>query len=89
MKNLFIITLLCFATLAVGQRSGRYGGMSGQQMDPKNVPKIGVVYGAVIDSASGTPIAYASIAIINARSSTIMTGGITTVSYTHLRAHET
>ncbi|MAY12842.1 MAG: hypothetical protein CMB21_03440, partial [Euryarchaeota archaeon] len=51
--------------------------MSGQQMDPKNVPKIGVVYGAVIDSASGTPIAYASIAIINARSSTIMTGGIT------------
>ena len=77
MKNLFIITLLCFATLAVGQRSGRYGGMSGQQMDPKNVPKIGVVYGAVIDSASGTPIAYASIAIINARSSTIMTGGIT------------
>ena len=30
-----------------------------------------------MDSASGTPISYASVAIINQRSSTIMTGGIT------------
>ena len=62
---------------AIGQRGGRNGGMSGQRIDPKNVPKIGVVYGTVIDSASSTPIPYASISIINNRSSTIMTGGIT------------
>ena len=77
MKNFFIITILCFTTFALGQRGGRGGGMSGQRIDPKNVPKIGVVYGTVIDSTSSTPIPYASISIINARSSTIMTGGIT------------
>ena len=60
----------------MGQRGGS-GGMSRQKMDPKNVPKIGVVYGTVVDSAMGAPIAYASISIINARSNTIMTGGIT------------
>ena len=77
MKNFLIITILCFTTFALGQRGGRGGGMSGQRIDPKNVPKIGVVYGTVIDSTSSTPIPYASISIINARSSTIMTGGIT------------
>ena len=77
MKNFFIITILCFTTFAIGQRGGRGGGMSGQRIDPKNVPKIGVVYGTVIDSTSSTPIPYASISIINTRSSTIMTGGIT------------
>jgi len=77
LKNFFIITILCFTTFALGQRGGRGGGMSGQRIDPKNVPKIGVVYGTVIDSTSSTPIPYASISIINARSSTIMTGGIT------------
>ena len=51
--------------------------MSQRQMDPTKVPKIGVVYGTVVDSASNTPIAYASVAIINNRSNTIMTGGIT------------
>ena len=77
MKIFFIITILCFTTFAIGQRGGRGGGMSGQRIDPKNVPKIGVVYGTVIDSTSSTPIPYASISIINTRSSTIMTGGIT------------
>jgi len=50
----------------------------GKKIDPKNVPKIGVVYGTVVDSTSGAPIAYASVSIINNRSNTIMTGGITT-----------
>jgi len=69
---MFLIT-----SLAIGQRGG-HGGMRQQQMDPGKVPKIGVVYGTVIDSASGSPIAYASVSIINNRSNTIMTGGITT-----------
>ena len=77
MKNILLITLVVMTTFAFGQR-GMRGGMSRQQMDPKKVPKIGVVYGTVIDSASGSPIAYASVSIINNRSNTIMTGGITT-----------
>jgi len=77
LKKFFIITILVFTTIAMGQRGGRSGGMSGQKINPKNVPKIGKVYGTVIDSASSTPIAYASISIINNRSNTIMTGGIT------------
>jgi iron complex outermembrane receptor protein len=73
MKIFTFMTLVVFTTLALGQR----GGMSRQQMDSKKAPKIGVVYGTVIDSASSAPIAYASISIINNRSNTIMTGGIT------------
>ena len=71
--SILIITSLCFAQ----HGGGRRGGMSQRQMDPTKVPKIGVVYGTVVDSATGTPIPYASVAIINSRSSTIMTGGIT------------
>ena len=69
--------MVLITSLVIGQRSGGRGGMRQQQMDPKKVPKIGVVYGTVIDSASGSPIQYASVSIINSRSSTIMTGGIT------------
>ena len=78
MKRFLLITLLIITTFALGQRGGMRGGMSGQKIDPKNVPKIGVVYGTVVDSTSGAPIAYASVSIINNRSNTIMTGGITT-----------
>ena len=46
-------------------------------MDPAKAPKIGEVYGTVIDSVSGVPIPYASISIVNSRSNTILTGGIT------------
>ena len=60
------------------QRGGRsWGGSSQGQMDPSKAPKIGIVYGSVVDSASSNPVPYASISIVNARSSTIMTGGIT------------
>jgi len=78
LKRFLLITLLIITTFALGQRGGMRGGMSGQKIDPKNVPKIGVVYGTVVDSTSGAPIAYASVSIINNRSNTIMTGGITT-----------
>jgi len=78
LKRFLLITLLIITTFVLGQRGGMRGGMSGQKIDPKNVPKIGVVYGTVVDSTSGAPIAYASVSIINNRSNTIMTGGITT-----------
>ena len=77
MRKIIIISMVLITSLVIGQRSGGRGGMRQQQMDPKKVPKIGVVYGTVIDSASGSPIQYASVSIINNRSSTIMTGGIT------------
>ena len=77
MRKIIIISMVLITSLVIGQRGGGHGGMRQQQMDPRKVPKIGVVYGTVIDSASGSPIQYASVAIINSRSSTIMTGGIT------------
>jgi hypothetical protein len=49
--------------------------MQRQQM--KDAPKIGVVYGTVVDSASGLPVPYASVYVISQRGGTIVTGGIT------------
>ncbi|SVC89760.1 uncharacterized protein METZ01_LOCUS342614, partial [marine metagenome] len=65
--------------MSFAQRGGHGGGgwSRQSQTDPAKVPKIGVVYGTVVDSTSGTPIPYASVSIINNRSNTIMTGGIT------------
>ena len=78
MRKLLLLTFLMFTSVGFAQHSrGGGGGMSRRQMDPNKVPKIGVVYGTVVDSASGSPISYASVAIINNRSNTIMTGGIT------------
>ena len=78
MKKIRIIVALIALSISIvsAQRGGFRGGMNQQQMDPKSVPKIGVIYGTVVDSASKTPIPYASISVINQRSNTIMTGGI-------------
>ncbi len=77
LRKLSISTLIIIS-LAFSQRGGgRYGGSNQGQMDPNKAPKIGIVFGMVLDSASTSPIPYASISIVNARSSTIMTGGIT------------
>ena len=77
MKKILIISFIVIANLSYAQRSGRGGWSQQRQMDPEKVPKIGVVYGTVMDSTTSTPIPYASISIINNRSNTIMTGGIT------------
>ena len=77
-RTSFLITLAALSfSIAFAQRGGFRGGMNQQQMDPNSAPKIGVIYGSVVDSASQTPVPYASISVINQRSSTIMTGGIT------------
>ena len=68
-----IVTFLCFTVLSA-QHHGRRG-MQRQQM--KDAPKIGVVYGTVVDSASGLPVPYASVYVISQRGGTIVTGGIT------------
>ena len=73
MRKTTLILLVLFISFAFGQRGGSRGGWSQQrQVDPKKVPKIGVVYGTVIDSSSNSPIPYASISIINSRSNTII-----------------
>ena len=78
MRKIFLLTFLIISNLGFAQRGdGHRGGMRQRQMDPAKVPKIGIVYGSVVDSATGTPIPYASIAIVNLRSGTILTGGIT------------
>jgi len=76
MKKLFFFTFLLSLSIVSAQRGGgRFGGST--QMDPAKAPKIGEVYGTVVDSVSGVPIPYASISIVNTRSNTILTGGIT------------
>ena len=78
MRKISYILILAVTSFAFAQHGGgRSRGYSQRQTDPTTVPKIGVVYGTVVDSATGTPIPYASVAIVNSRSSTIMTGGIT------------
>ena len=78
MYRKILVSLLVLSTITFAQRGGRsWGGSSQGQMDPSKAPKIGQVYGTVIDSSSGDPIPYASVSIVNSRSNTIMTGGIT------------
>ena len=77
-KHIILYTLLTITSVTFAQR-GKWQGGSGKggQMDPSKAPKIGQVYGTVIDSATSEPIPYASVSIINSRSNTILTGGIT------------
>ena len=78
MYRQILVSFLVLSTITFAQRGGRsWGGSSQGQMDPNKAPKIGIVYGSVVDSASSSPVQYASISIVNVRSSTIMTGGIT------------
>ncbi len=76
-KHIILYTLLTITSVTFAQR-GKWQGGSGKggQMDPSKAPKIGQVYGTVVDSTTSEPIPYASISIINSRSNTILTGGI-------------
>ena len=76
-KYNIIAILLIVSSVAFSQRGNWRGGMGkGGQMDPSKAPKIGQGSGPVVDSATNEPIPYASISIINDRSNTILTGGI-------------
>ncbi|MBC8175390.1 MAG: TonB-dependent receptor [Candidatus Marinimicrobia bacterium] len=46
-------------------------------MRTDKIPKIGVLYGTVIDSSSRKPIQYASVSVVSMRTNEIVTGGIT------------
>lgn len=76
-NHIILYTLLTITSVTFAQR-GKWQGGSGKggQMDPSKAPKIGQVYGTVVDSTTSEPIPYASISIINSRSNTILTGGI-------------
>ena len=60
MRKILFILILAVTSFAFAQHGGgRSRGYSQRQTDPTTVPKIGVVYGTVVDSATGTPIPYA------------------------------
>tara|TARA_B110000438_G_scaffold287350_1_gene319557 strand:- start:493 stop:3012 length:2520 start_codon:yes stop_codon:yes gene_type:complete len=63
--------IFIFSTILFSQPGGRGG------FNSANMPKIGVLTGAVVDSSSTNPIPYASISIVNMRSNEVVTGGIT------------
>ena len=75
MRRIILLSLILCLSLAFSQRWQGRSSMGNQ--NPANAPKIGEVYGTVVDSVSGVPIPYASISIVNSRSNTILTGGIT------------
>ena len=75
MHKIIIFSLMLCSSLAFSQRWQGRSSMGNQ--NPANAPKIGEVYGTVVDSVSGIPIPYASVSIVNTRSNTILTGGIT------------
>ncbi len=51
--------------------------VSAQKLDPSKMPKIGILYGTVIDSVTSQPLQYASVSLISQRTNEIITGGIT------------
>ncbi len=53
------------------------GLLTGQGFTPGQLPKIGVIKGVVLDSLSAQPVPYASVSVIDVRTRTIVTGGIT------------
>ena len=75
MRRIILLSLILCLSLAFSQRWQGRSSMGNQ--NPANAPKIGEVYGTVVDSVSGIPIPYASVSIVNTRSNTILTGGIT------------
>ena len=69
-KSITYIVLI-FSTILLSQPGGR------GEFNPANMPKIGVLQGVVIDSASTSPIPYASISVVSMRGNEVVTGGIT------------
>ena len=65
-----IYIILIFSTMLLSQRGSRGG------FNPANMPKIGVLQGIVVDSATTNPIPYASISVVSIRGNEVVTGGI-------------
>ena len=76
MRKIAVIGIILVFTELSAQPHGRRS-WGGQQQQMKDAPKIGVVYGTVVDSASALPVPYASVYVISQRGGTIVTGGIT------------
>ncbi len=65
MKNLILLCFLCFSSLLIAQQP------SGQ------APKIGTIYGAVIDLETSQAVAYATVTVNNVSDNKLVTGGLT------------
>lgn len=78
-KKLIILTgiLLSILQLNIAQSTPGNGKGNMANMDPNQIPKIGLVKGNVIDASSGEIVEYATIALFNKRMGKIVAGGIT------------
>jgi outer membrane receptor protein involved in Fe transport len=75
-KRLNILAGIILGILQINFAQNRAGSGSGN-MDPNQIPKIGIVKGNVIDAASGEIVEYATIALYNKKQQKIVAGGIT------------
>ena len=71
MRKIAVIGIILGFTVLSAQPHGRRS-WGGQQQQMKDAPKIGVVYGTVVDSASALPVPYASVYVISQRGGTIV-----------------
>ena len=80
-KKLIILTGIILGILQLNLAQSQSGEGSGKgnmaNMDPNQLPKIGIVKGNVIDADNGEIIEYATIAFYHTRLEKIMAGGIT------------
>lgn len=76
-KKLIILAGLILSIIQISLAQTKSGRGSGGNIDPNNLPKIGIVKGNVIDADNGEIIEYATIALFHKRFEKIMVGGIT------------
>lgn len=74
--QLLLVTLLFIWTITVSAQER--GQMRRQFPDSlaRNMPKIGKVYGKILDKKTNKPVSYASVAVISARDSAIVGGAL-------------
>jgi outer membrane receptor protein involved in Fe transport len=76
-KKLIILAGLFLSIIQINLAQTKSGGRNGENMDPNNLPKIGLVKGNVIDAENSEIIEYATIALFHKRFEKIIVGGIT------------
>jgi outer membrane cobalamin receptor len=74
MKKVFFVVvgiLVAVSTIAQERGQGRM-----MNMDPSKMPKVGTIYGKIVDEYDDSPVPYANIAIYRMKDSTLVSGAI-------------
>jgi len=74
--NILLIVSLLFCSYSYGQDGGRERMKNIPDSVRKNMPKIGTVSGTLVEANGGKAVAYASIAVISVRDSSIVGGAL-------------